>query len=54
MQDAGGLDKSAMGERDVNLLPHTTVQSLEDVPCGNTPIKLVAMARGASRNTDAT
>jgi hypothetical protein len=54
MQDAGGLDESVMDERDVEISPSTTVQSLEDAPCGDTRIEPVAMARGASRGTDAT
>jgi hypothetical protein len=54
MQDAGGLDESVMDERDVDLSPSTTVQSLEDAPCGDTRIEPVSMARGASRGTDAT
>jgi hypothetical protein len=45
--------ESMVDEREVDLLPPTT-QSLEDAPCGDTPIESVAMAPGASRSTDAT
>jgi hypothetical protein len=54
MEDAVSLDKSAMDERDVDIFPHTTVQRLEDAPCGDTAVKPVATARGASCSTDAT
>ena len=54
MQDAGGQDESVMDEREVDLLPPTVVQSLDDVPCDDTAINSVAMAPGALRSTDAT
>src|SRR2546429_9239144 len=46
MQDAGGQDESVMEEREVDLLPHITVQDLEDAPGGGTPIEAIAINRG--------
>lgn len=53
MQDAGSQDESVMDERDIHLLPPTTIQNLEGSPCGYTQVEPVAMARGASRSTNA-
>jgi hypothetical protein len=53
MQDADDQDEPMMGERDVDPLALTAVQSIEGIPCGDTQVEPVAMARGASRSTDA-
>jgi len=54
MQDAGGQDESVMDERDVDLLPPTTIHGPVDASCGDIPTKPVAMVREESHSTDAT
>lgn len=54
MENARGLGGSAIGKRDIDLLPSTTVQSLEDTLWDDTPIEPVAVARGTLHSTDAT
>jgi hypothetical protein len=53
VENAESLDESAVGKRDIELLLLTTVQSLKDTLCGDTPIELVAMARERAHSTDA-
>lgn len=54
VENAGGSGGSAMRKRDIDLLPPTTVQSLEATLWDDTPIGPVAVARGTPHSTDAT
>jgi hypothetical protein len=53
VENTGGLGGSAIGKRDIDLLPPTTVQSLEDTLWDDTPVEPVAVARGTPHSTDA-